>query len=52
MVTVKDYGLGKNLKKLEKENLPSKDDIEKENSELLEKEAEFKKKFLRKKHVR
>jgi hypothetical protein len=49
MVNLKKYGLDKNLKEMEKVNLPTQAEIEKENAALSEKEAEFEKKFKLKK---
>jgi hypothetical protein len=49
MVHIKEYGLDKKLDKLEEETLPTESGIEKENKDLLEKEAEFEKKFRLKK---
>jgi hypothetical protein len=54
MVQLKEYGLNKKLKKLEKEVLPSLTKIENENRKLKEKEESFEKKFRLKKskHVK
>jgi hypothetical protein len=54
MVNLKEYGLNKKLKKLEKEVLPSLTKIENENKKLKDKEESFENKFKLKKskHVK
>ena len=48
MVDLKDKELNKKLKKLEKEKIPSLEEIKKKDSILKELEKKFKKKFWKK----
>ncbi len=49
MVNLKDKTLNKKLRILEKEIIPSLEEIKKESKALEEKEISFKKKFMKKK---